>query len=95
MNEIVIGIFGIMGTLSSICFAYLAFKRGQHQDTKKNAKSEGVLISDIGYIKSSIDRMEKKLDQVELNYQDLLARIVRVEEVEHALEKRLEQPIHK
>ena len=75
---------------SSICFAYLAFRRNQSHDTKKDGKAEGVLISDIGYIKSSIDRMEGKLDKVETNYQDLLSRIVRVEEAQSSLEKQLE-----
>lgn len=90
MNEIVVGVMGILGTVSSICFAYLAFRRNQHLDTKKDAKTEGVLISDVGYIKSSIDRMEQKLDRVEENYHSLLARIVKVEQAQSALEKRLE-----
>lgn len=90
MNEIVVGIIGLVGTISSICFAYLAFRRNQNHDTRKNGKSEGVLISDIDYIKSSIDRMEKKLDKVETNYQDLLTRLVKVEEVQNSLEKRLQ-----
>ncbi len=90
MNEIVVGVIGIVGTISSICFAFLAFRRNQTHDTKKDAKSEGVIISDIGYIKSSIDRMEGKLDKVETNYQDLLSRLIRVEEEQNSLEKRLE-----
>ena len=90
MNEIVVGVIGLIGTISSICFAYLAFRRNHTVDTKKDAKTEGVLISDIGYIKSSIDRMEGKLDKVETNYQNLLTRIVKVEEAQNALEKRLE-----
>lgn len=90
MNEIVVGVIGLIGTISSICFAYLAFRRNHNHDTKKDGKAEGVLISDIGYIKSSIDRMEGKLDKVETNYQDLLSRIVRVEEAQSSLEKRLE-----
>ncbi len=90
MNEIVVGVIGLLGTLSSICFAYLAFRRNHTSDTKKDGKAEGVLISDIGYIKSSIDRMEGKLDKVETNYQDLLSRLIRVEEAQSSLEKRLE-----
>ena len=90
MNEIVVGVIGLIGTISSVSFAYLAFRRNRTTDTKKNTKTEGVLISDIGYIKSSIDRMEGKLDKVETNYQDLLSRLVRVEEAQSSLEKRLE-----
>ena len=90
MNEIVVGVIGLIGTISSVSFAYLAFRRNRTTDTKKKKKTEGVLISDIGYIKSSIDRMEGKLDKVETNYQDLLSRLVRVEEAQSSLEKRLE-----
>ena len=90
MNEIVVGIIGLLGTLSSICFAYLAFRRNHTVDSKRDGKAEGVLISDIGYIKSSIDRMEGKLDRVETNYQNLLSRLIRVEEAQSSLEKQLE-----
>ena len=90
MNEIVVGVIGLIGTISSVSFAYLAFRRNRTTDTKRDAKTEGVLISDIGYIKSSIDRMEGKLYKVETNYQDLLSRLVRVEEAQSSLEKRLE-----
>ncbi|MDE6947322.1 MAG: hypothetical protein K2P14_09085 [Anaeroplasmataceae bacterium] len=90
MNEIVVGVIGLIGTISSISFAYLAFRRNHTSDTKKDGRTEGVLISDIGYIKSSIDRMEGKLDKVETNYQDLLSRLIRVEEAQSSLEKRLE-----
>ena len=90
MNEIVVGVLGILGTISSICFAYLAFRRNHTSDTKKDGKTEGVLISDIGYIKSSIDRMEGQLGKVEPNDQDLLSRLVRVEEAQSSLEKQLE-----
>lgn len=90
MNEIVVGVIGLIGTISSVCFAYLAFRRNHTTDTKRDGKAEGVLISDIGYIKSSIDRMEGKLDKVETNYQNLLSRLIRVEEAQNALEKQLE-----
>ena len=90
MSNIVVGAIGLIGTISSILFAYLAFHRNKSQDTKQEAKSEGVLISDIGYIKSSIDRMEQKLDKVEANYQNLLSRLIKVEHMQSNMEKRLE-----
>ena len=74
MQEIIVASIGIIGTISSIIFAYLAFKRNEKGTIETSAKSEGALLSDIGYIKSSIDRMEQKLDHVEANYQDLLTR---------------------
>lgn len=93
MNDLIISIIGIIGTISSVFFAYLAFRRNKTFDTNKEAKTEGVIISDIGYIKSSIDRMEKKLDKVEENYQILLSRMIKLEGTQTSLEKRLEEHI--
>lgn len=82
-NEIILSIISVVGTLSSILFAYLAFRRNDKTDTKKDARSEGVLISDVGYIKSSIDRIEKTLDKLQEKYDDLHSRVVKIEQKVH------------
>ena len=48
------------------------------------------MLSDIGYIKSSIDRMEEKLDKPENNYQMLLTRVIKVEEAYNILNEKIE-----
>lgn len=78
--EIVLTFISVLGTVSSILFAYLAFHKNSKLDEKKDGKSEGVLLSDVGYIKSSIDRIEKTLDKLQTKYDDLHTRLVMVEE---------------
>ena len=80
MVEITISILGVLGTLSSILFAYLAFRRNDKKDIKTNATKEAEILLDIKYIKSSSDRMEKKIDRLDSNYNELLSRIIKVEE---------------
>ena len=80
VTEIVLGIISVFGTLSSFIFAYLAFKRNNKTDDRKEDKSEGVLISDVGYIKSSIDRIEKTLDKLQEKYDDLHTRVTLIEQ---------------
>ena len=41
-------------SFSGVVFAYLAFKRSKEQDSKLSGKNEGVMFSDIGYIKCYI-----------------------------------------
>ena len=48
------------------------------------------MLSDIGYIKSSIDRMEEKLDKQENNYQMLLTRVIKVEEAYNIWNEKIE-----
>jgi len=78
--EYVVMLIGLVGTISGILFAFISFRRNDSSDKKKAGKDEGVLISDIGYIKSSIDRMERKLDKQEERYQSLLSRVIKLEE---------------
>ncbi len=79
-TEVSLSIISVIGTISSILFAYLAFRRNEKVDNKKDGKNEGVLISDIVYIKSSIDRIEKTLDKLQEKYDDLHSRVLIVEQ---------------
>lgn len=82
MNEIdiVLSVISVVGTLSSILFAFLTFRRNDKGDNKQEGKNEGVLISDVGYIKSSIDPIEKTLDKLEEKFDDLRSRIIKIEQ---------------
>ena len=82
MNDltIIVSIIGIIGTLSSIFFAYLAFKKNERQEAKKQGEHEGSILSDINYIKTCVDRVEKKLSRVDESYKDIIERLAKVEE---------------
>lgn len=77
--SIVLSIIGVLGTVSSIFFAALAFRRNDRGDQKQSGKNEGVLISDVGYIKSSIDRVEKQLTKLEERSNNLDGRLIKLE----------------
>lgn len=78
--EVVFSLVSLMASLSSIAFAYLAFKRSKRQDQRKDAKNEGLILSDIGYIKACVDRVEKNLTSVDERYRNLVERLAKVEE---------------
>ena len=80
MGEITISILSILGTISSIIFAYLAFRRNDKKDIKTCATQEGELFSDMKWVKSSISRMEKKIDSIDDNYKELGITVVKLKE---------------
>lgn len=80
MNQETISILGLATSLLSIMFAFLAFKRSEKHDIKKEGKNEGLILSDIGYIKACVDRMEKNITSVDERYREVLERLSRVEE---------------
>ena len=79
MSEVVVMIVGIVGTVSSMVFGYIAFRKKENEEKSVRGKSKGILISEIGNIKNSIDRMYEKLDVIEKNYHEISRRVIRVE----------------
>ena len=86
--EIILTNISVIGTLSSILFAYLAFRRADKKHEKDAGKNEGILISDVGYIKSSTERIEKRLDKLDKQHSELTTRVVVLEgEVKNIVRK--------
>ena len=88
---IVVSIIGVIGTLSSIFFAYLAFKKNMLDDHRTDGKAEGIMFSDIGYIKACVDRVEKNLNKVDERYRNIAERLARFEEGLENLKRRVEE----
>lgn len=88
--SIAITAVSLAASISSIVFAFLAFKRSERQDQKSAGKNEGFIMSDIGYIKACVDRMEKNLANVDERYRNLVERLAKVEEGLLSAEKRMD-----
>ena len=48
-TNVVVTMIGLAASISSIVFALLAFKRSEKQEHKTEGKSEGLILSDVGY----------------------------------------------
>lgn len=88
---IIVSIIGILGTLSSIYFAYKAVSKNKLTEEKDNAKHEQVIISDIGYIKACINRVEKNLNIIDERYRDCVERIAKIEVSLDNITKRVDE----
>lgn len=91
--NIVVTMVGLFASLSSVSFAFLAFKRSEKHEHKVEGKSEGLILSDIGYIKACVDRMEKNLAIVDERYRNVVERLAKVEENVVNAQKRLDEVI--
>lgn len=88
---IVVSVIGIIGSLSSIFFAYLACRRSSLQENRTDGKNEGTMFSDIGYIKACVDRVEKNLNNVDERYRNIAERLAKVEESLANVKKRVDE----
>ena len=89
--ELTITLIGLFASISSIVFAYLAFRRNDKHEQKTDGKTEGVMISDIGYIKACVDRVEKNLNKVDERDRNILERLAKVEESVVNVTKRVDE----
>lgn len=80
-------------SIISVVIAFLSYKRNVIKEHKQLSREEGSFLSDIGYIKACVDRMEKKISNVDERYQDLLQRLTKVEENLINTQKRVEEII--
>lgn len=74
--EIILSFISLIGTISSISFAYLAFSRNQKKDIKDESKSNSqekltnavdlaTIKIDLKYTRDGIDRIGTRLDVIE------------------------------
>lgn len=89
--ELTVTLVGFFASISSIVFAYLAFRRSDKQEQKTYGKTEGVMFSDIGYIKACVDRVEKNLNKVDERDRNIAERLAKVEELIVNVTKRVDE----
>ena len=89
--EAVLGIFGV---IASIAFAYLAFSRNKKADDSSEGKRDGIILTEIGYIKGGIDdiKMEQR-EQRKVNT-EVYSRLSAVESSSNSAHKRIDRLDH-
>lgn len=75
----IIALIGAAGTICGIVFGYIGYSRGTKKDFKDDGKTSGVLMSDIGYIKSGVDDLKRKQESSETRHYALAERVTKVE----------------
>ena len=61
--DVIIAVLGIMATCSSIIFGYKAFRRNDRHDAAESSKNSATVLTELGYIKSGIDDLKRKMDK--------------------------------
>ena len=77
--EIVCAVFGVLGTVAAIVFGIAAIKRNSAADTAEKGREDGMILTELGYIKSGVDRMERKQDKQDEQYVSVVQRVSAVE----------------
>jgi len=60
------------------------------RNTKNDSQQDGTVLTEIGYIKSSVDDVKKKLDKQDERYLELSTRLTVVEQSSKSAHKRID-----
>lgn len=58
-------VLSALGVISAIVLGWIAFRRTSRTDSESEGKNNGVILTELGYIKSGIDDMKRKQERQE------------------------------
>ena len=70
----------LAGMAITFCFSYLAFRRAERKEHRDEGENKGVIMSELGYIKSSTDDIKREQREVATKISGLSERVTRCEE---------------
>lgn len=80
VSTTIASIIGLVGTVCAIVFGYIAFSRNKKLDDRSEAEQSGVVLTELGYIKSGVDDIKRKQDKQEERHLEVVTRLTAVEE---------------
>ncbi|OGO90351.1 MAG: hypothetical protein A2Y17_12350 [Clostridiales bacterium GWF2_38_85] len=73
-------IVAIAGVVCSAVFGFVGYQSGLKKENKAEGENKGVILSDIGYIKSGVDDLKREQRETRTSVTGLSERITRCEE---------------
>ena len=95
MNIDITVVISIICGLGGFSLSYILFSRNKTKDDKADGASIATITSDMGYVKSSIEGIDRKLEKQDERYQAVTERICNVESSVKLAHKRIDDMIEK
>lgn len=84
-------VIGVFCTILGAALSYLAFTRNKSKDDQQEGQQTGVVLTELGYIKGSVDGINRKIDRQEERNLEMLTRLTAVEASAKQAHKRIDR----
>ena len=91
MTDIISSILSAVFGIGGLFFAIVTALRNKKTDDTKEAKEDGIVLTELGYIKKGIDGIEQRLEKQENQYIDVVRHLTAVEESTKQAHKRIDK----
>ena len=90
MSEIIFGISGMVVGLIGVICSIVAVSRNRSAEVKNEGKEDGVVLTELGYIKAGVDDLKRDNRDIRGDLKNLDERITRNEESTKQAHKRID-----
>lgn len=91
--SIIFGLVGVCGTVYAIYTSAKTSKRAEKKDSEEEGRNDAAVMVELGYIKSGIETINRKMEKQEKDYVDIVIRVSACEKETSNLCNRLENHI--
>jgi len=87
-------ILAILSPIVAVACGVIAMRRGQKTDDTSSGREMGALISEVAYVKATVDNISRKLDSNDERFTKLAERVSAVEQSAASAHHRLDTLRH-
>jgi hypothetical protein len=91
MNGTAIALLGLGCTVLGAVFGYIAFLRTCKKDSKDEGKENGIILTELGYIKANTEEIKRKQEKQDERHVEIIGRLTAVEASAEQAHKRLDR----
>ena len=91
MTETIALVFSILFGIGGVVFGIITAVRNKKTDDTKEAKEDGIILTELGYIKSGVDDIKHKQEEQEKQNIDFVRHLTAVEESAKQAHKRIDK----
>lgn len=77
--NVFLAVLGGVGTVCAIVFGFLAFRRNDKSDQSESGRKDGIILTELGYVKSGVDDIKRKQDKQDAQHIEVVQRLSAVE----------------
>ncbi len=90
-TEIFLTVLSAVASVCAITFGYAAFARNRKKDESEAGKNSGVMLTELGYIKSNTDSIMRKQEKQDEQHIQVVERLTSVEQSAKQAHKRIDR----
>ena len=85
-----ITVISVIAAICGVVYGAINYSRNKKKDNAEDGKESGVILTELGYIKSGVDDLKRKQDKQDEQMLNLLRQLTAVEESSKQAHKRLD-----